>query len=480
VQGRCADPCTAGTTRCNGAALERCEDPLQGWQRLETCETAGLCRESVQLEQTACTVRRCAPGQHRCSGQRLEVCNADLTDFTLVTTCAGAQVCDAASQQCDVCAADAVSCSGNTFSRCAANGQSVSTQQCGAGLCSAAGANVGCLECATPLGFRCDNQGSLFQCSLDQRREDQLDVCRTPQLCRQSLGQCLDCDPPGSSRCEGSQVLGCSAQNSENVLQVCASADLCAATGPTSAACNESECAPSTLQCTNQGEVLVCNAGQTGFVAQSVRVFCATPALCDATEPGGCDAPACQPGQRQCDGSVVEVCNEARTDYRAEQTCNTGGGFDCVQTGSAAACACTPGQYRCLPGQGLSRCDATGAAFVDVGSELACDGASRLSCSDTTLVQVACADAGRCQASTGAGCAECADDADCVDDGTFCNGGASCRGGACAASGNPCAGGQVCSEAADACVACLSSSDCPPGQACGDNQCAPEPADGGT
>ncbi len=480
VQGRCADPCAAGTTRCNGAALERCEDPLEGWQRLETCETAGLCRQSLELQQTACTARRCAAGQHRCTGQRLEVCNADLTDFTLVTTCAGGQICDAASQQCDVCASDAVACNGNTFSRCASNGQSVSTQQCGAGLCSATGPNVGCLECATPGGFRCDNQGSLFQCSADQQREDQLDVCRTPQLCRQNLGQCLDCDPPGSSRCDAAQVLGCSAQNSENVLQVCASADLCSTTGPTSAACDESECAPSTFQCTNQGEVLVCNAGQTGFIGQNPRVFCATPALCSATAAGGCQEPACQPGQRQCDGSVVEVCNEARTDYRAEQTCNTGGGFDCIQSGAVAACVCTPGLYRCVPGQGLSRCDGEGSAFVDVGADFACDGATRLSCSSTNLVELACGSPARCQASTAAGCAECVDDADCADDGTFCNGRGICSAGACASSGNPCAESQVCSEVAAACVACLSSSDCPTGQSCSDNQCVAGSSDGGT
>src|SRR5690606_19740885 len=114
-----------------------------------------------------------------------------------------------------------------------------------------------------------------------------------------------------------------SAQNTESVLDVCASDALCQATGPASVACAESECEPSTVQCTNQGEVLLCNSGQTGYVAQSPRVFCATPALCDATAPGGCDAPACQPGERQCDGNVVEVCNDALTGFRAEQACNT-------------------------------------------------------------------------------------------------------------------------------------------------------------
>lgn len=478
VNGSCEDPCIVGALRCNGNALERCQSPLTGWQRLETCETAGLCQVSVQQNQTTCSLRRCTPGQHRCNGQRLERCNESLTDFALVATCAAGEICDAPSQQCDRCVADAVACNGNQFTRCSSNGQTLSVQQCGAGLCSASGPNVGCLECAPPNGFRCDNQGSLFQCSADQRREDQLAVCRTPQLCRAELGQCLACDPPGSSRCSGALVLGCSADNSESPVDQCESAALCQATGATSAACQDSACAPGGLQCTQQGEVLRCNASQTGYVAQSPRVFCATPALCDVTAAGGCRPPACAAGERQCDANVVEVCNEARTDFRADTACNTGGGFTCVESGSSARCACTPGEYRCVAGQGLSQCDASGAAFVDAGADFACEGAARVACSGTTLVRETCPSAAHCRAS---GCAACLSGADC-DDGSFCNGQEACNAttGACVAGNPPCAPGQLCSEPGDACVQCLSTPDCPPGQACVAGTCVGGSPDGGT
>lgn len=481
VQGRCADPCVVGAVRCNGNALERCQSPLEGWQRLQTCDTAGLCQLSVQQQQTTCSARRCTPGQHRCTGQRLEVCNSDLTDFVLVTTCAAGEICDAPSQQCDRCVADAVACNDNQFTRCSANGQTQSVQQCGAGLCSASAPNIGCLECATPNGFRCDNQGSLFQCSADQRREDQLTVCRTPQLCRANVGQCLDCDPPGSSRCSAAQVLGCSAQNTESALDVCASADLCQSTGATSAACEDSQCAPASLQCTLQGEVLRCNPGQTGYVAQNPPVFCENPALCDATAPGGCQPPACQLGQRQCAANVVQVCNEAQTAFRAETTCNTGGGFTCVASPGSAACACTAGEFRCVAGQGLSQCNAQGTAFADAGGDFACDVAARLSCSGTTLVRTPCDSAAHCQASTGPGCAACLADGDC-DDGTFCNGLEACdeSSGTCVAGAAPCPGGQVCSESSGACVQCLVTTDCPPGQSCLGGACAGAAPDGGT
>jgi hypothetical protein len=477
VQGRCADPCVVGALRCNGNALERCESPLSGWQRLQTCDTAGLCQLSVEQEQTTCSARRCTPGQHRCSGQRLEVCNEQLTDFTLVATCAAGEICDAPSQQCDRCVADAVACSGNQFSRCSSNGQALSVQQCQPGLCSAAAPNVGCLECSTPNGFRCDNQGSLFQCSADQRREDQLAVCRTPQLCRANLGQCLECDPVGSSRCAGAEVRGCSAQNTESVLDECASADLCQPTGPTSAACQDSACEPSSIQCTLQGEVLSCNAGQTGYVAQSPPVFCATPALCDATVPGGCQAPACGEGERQCSANVVQVCNDARTGFRAETTCNTGGGFACVENATSATCACNSGEYRCVAGQGLSQCNAQGSAFVDVGADFACDGAARLSCSGTTLASEACESAAHCQAS---GCAACLGNGDC-DDGSFCNGQEVCSAsGACVAGAPPCPSGQLCSETSDACAQCFEGDDCPAGQTCIAGACIGTSPDGGT
>lgn len=476
VAGRCTDPCVVGALRCNGNALERCQDRLQGWQRLQTCGSAGLCQATAAENRTTCKPPECAVGQHRCAGLRLEACNAALTGFDAVTTCAAGQVCDAQSRQCDICAPGAVDCDGDRFTRCALNGQSESEEQCGAGLCSEAGSNVGCLACDTPGGFRCDNQGSLFACSADQRQEDQLAVCRTPQLCRQNLGRCLECDPPGSSRCEDGQVLSCSPQNTESVARVCASEALCQQTSATTATCEESRCS-TPFQCTNQGEVLACNPGQTGYVRQTPPVFCESAALCDATEANGCRAPACAPLERRCNGLSVEVCEDALTGFRPEQTCSASAGFACVEDGDDAGCACTPDSLRCVAGQGLSRCNASGTAFAQVSGGFVCDGAERLSCSGTSLVRTPCPDAAHCAAGSGASCAECVGAAECAD-GVFCNGTESCVLGVCRAGKSPCGAG-LCSEAADACVQCVQANDCASGQTCTNGSCVAVP-DGGT
>lgn len=415
VAGKCDDPCVPGERRCNGAALEQCQSRLDGWQRVETCETGQLCELTLSENRATCEPRRCAPGQRRCTGQALEVCNAGLTAFVTERTCSAGQVCDAANQQCDVCVAGAVDCEGDLFLRCAANGQLQSEQQCGPGLCSSAGGNVGCLRCPVANAFRCDNQGSLFQCSANQQLETQVEVCRTPQLCRAERGQCLDCDPPGSSRCDGAEVLSCSSQNTESVSATCATAALCQANGST-ASCQDSACATGSLECTSGGEVLVCNAGQTGYRQQSPRVVCDSPALCDVTMPGGCRPRTCQRGERRCNGDVLEICNDDLTAFRLETDCD---------------------------------------------DRLFCNGAE--ACNPTTFA---------CQA----GVAPCASDGSFCNGTEGCSEGTD----SCTSSGDPCGPGQVCSNSLAQCVQCVGDVDCGPGQSCVGNSCTGAARDGGT
>jgi hypothetical protein len=130
-----------------------------------------------------------------------------------------------------------------------------------------------------------------------------------------------------------------------------------------------------------------------------------------------------------------------------------------------------------VAGQGLSQCNAQGSAFVDVGADFVCNGATRLSCSGTTLGSESCESAAHCRA---AGCAACIADSEC-DDGSFCNGQELCNAsGACVTGAAPCPGGQICSEASDACAECFVNADCPPGQACLAGICAGASPDGGT
>jgi hypothetical protein len=477
VNGRCSDPCVAGELRCNGAGLEECQNPLVGWQRLQTCETGGLCEISVAAGRRSCEARRCAPGEHQCDGQDLEVCNAALTGFDLVSRCGAGEICDAPNQQCDVCSPNDVDCTGDRFVRCSANGQERTEQTCGSGLCSSEG-NVGCLRCPEAGGFRCDNQGSLFQCSANQTQENQLEVCRTPQLCRAELGRCLECDPSGSSRCEGAEVRSCSEQNVETTSQVCESAALCRPSGASSVSCGSSACTVP-FQCTVSGEALACNQGRTGYEAQSPRVFCDSPSLCDATD--GCRDPACAPGERRCVGQVVEVCNDTLTGFRALETCDAPTGLTCQSGGAgAAACACTPDTYHCVTGRGLVKCDASGANLSDVPADAECAGAARISCSGSDLLRSDCQSTEHCSAGSGGSCALCVQDAEC-DDAVFCTGSERCDSSSqrCVSSGPACAAGQVCSEELAGCVECVAAGDCPVGQVCGDNRCGVV-VDGGT
>jgi hypothetical protein len=483
-----------------------------GWERIQTCVSAGLCAQSVAADSRVCTVPPCAVGQHQCVGQSLQRCNAQRTGFEVVTTCAAGQICDAPNQQCDICAPGSLDCEGDVFVQCGVNGQQEFRTTCGAGLCSSAGGNTGCLQCPVANGFRCDNQGSLFQCSANQQQENQLDVCRTPGLCRANLGQCLDCDPPGSSRCDGAEILQCTSTNQEVSGGECASAELCVAGAqPGPVECEDDQC-PVPFQCTIGGEVLVCNAGRTGYVSQSPPVTCATPGLCDVGEPDGCADPVCGVGDTRCDGAnqVVEICNGDRSDFQTSVLCSaSGAGFSCVEVSATSArCECVPGAYRCV-GAGLQECNGAGTAFVDVAGDLDCDGAVRVSCSGTTVVRNTCDSAALCAASPGATCVECQGAGDCSDglactsdvcsagvcqnpavvcpsDGAFCNGTESCNPGSglCVSSGNPCSGGvPQCLEAGDTCVQCDGNEDCSgPTPVCDlpSNTCVAAAADAGT
>jgi hypothetical protein len=278
---------------------------------------------------------------------------------------------------------------------------------------------------------------------------------------------------------------------------------LCQSTGATSVACANSGCSGQ-FQCTQAGEVLVCNSGLTGYVQQNPRVICATAELCNVNDPDGCVPPACAVAERQCVGQTVRICNSGRTAFETLETC--GAGFTCQGSGGAAACVCTPGSYRCVTGD-LQRCNVGGTAFDNV-SDLDCNGATRVSCSGSTVVQNVCASASHCAASNGATCAQCVADGECIDsnacngvetcnpstdtcapgnpitcsdDALFCNGTEGCNpASGCQSSGNPCtaAGAPVCVEGSPgSCVQCVVDTDCqPPGQVCGPgNVCTAPP-----
>jgi hypothetical protein len=391
VSGACTGACTAGELRCNGDGLERCQG-APGWRRLATCESPGLCAASVQQGLAACAPRRCSAGEHRCTGRDLEVCNEGLTGFIREMTCLPGQTCDAPNGQCDNCVAGAAACIGNAFTRCSDNGQAASVQLCGNGLCASTGGNLGCLQCATPNGYRCDG-ASLLLCSADQRREEQIAVCNSAEECRPDLGQCVGCAPPGSSRCDGDRVISCRQDGTEALSETCVSG-----------ACEEN--------------------GATAACA------------------------LCRPNDRRCSGSALQACTLDGSAFETTQIC--GDGLECIQEGPTdARCGCVPtGAPTCVGGQ-LTLCSALGTA-APIGADHFCDGNQRLTCSAAGLSRSPCASRAQCEAGTGSACAACVDAADCPTDGVACNGPEICEAGSCRPSGDPCLPGQgVCLETLD-------------------------------
>lgn len=134
VAGCLPEPsCAAGSQRCNGQFLERCEGNT--WRPRQRCLTANLCDPSGV---GSCRAATCQPGEHQCVttgavptvaeldspilGLTLQVCNTGGTGFETVRECTG-MFCDAAHGQCDICDAYKPICNGDTLELCSADGQ---------------------------------------------------------------------------------------------------------------------------------------------------------------------------------------------------------------------------------------------------------------------------------------------------------------------------------------------------------------------
>jgi hypothetical protein len=497
---RCREPVCRPGVVCDGDVLQRCNADLTGYERIDTCFSAAHCDPAAG----ACQPVACSPGELSCNGSVLQRCNGSPTGHDALVSCATPEICGALLSvscqdelgPCDVsavtcpspvCAPGQLRCQGARLESCnvGQTGWELLDECASSALCELTRQNPvasACIEpSCSPGSSSCSPQGVLLACNPEQTAYSvQQATCRTPELCHAELGQCLECDPAGSSRCEGATLRVCSAQHTEIVAQVCASAELCRASGSSSAVCEDSGCTLP-FQCTISGEVLACNPRRTGYVAQTPRVFCDTPALCDVTAAKGCATAACAADERRCAGPVVETCNEGLTGFRPLETCDLAAGLECRSEGEGkATCACTPGTYRCVDGRGLLKCDAAGAAFVDIAADAECEGRSRVSCDGVRLVREVCEDVEHCQAAKSASCAACIADEECPSGG-FCGGASRCdkQSQRCVSSGDPCRPGRVCSEELAACVECVSAADCRTGQVCDGNTCLDAP-DGGT
>jgi hypothetical protein len=143
--------CGAGTRRCNGQFLERCEG--NAWRPEARCATAALCNPSGA---GGCNAPTCDPGGHRCvsseadaiaaepgvstRGLTLQICNAAGSGFETVAVCAD-MFCDSTHGQCDMCDPYEAQCSGDTLYRCSADGQEAELEKACTLGCVSAGAS---------------------------------------------------------------------------------------------------------------------------------------------------------------------------------------------------------------------------------------------------------------------------------------------------------------------------------------------------
>jgi hypothetical protein len=333
--------CVPGEMRCNENWVERCfpsgtELPPR-WTRVEDCQSSALCTTPG-----TCTPPACKAREVRCDGAVPQRCRADLTGWEDLGECLSAAHCSLDADKCD--------------------GEQ-------APCCLTAPCEPGELRC---------NAKDVQRCRPDQTDLDLVETCATPALCTQSLATCsadptsCHCTPPacdaGSTRCTGNALERCNAdQTGFEFVETCDNAALCElGRTRTPLSCQPAACAVGAFGCTAEGVLQSCNATQTDF--DRVQPCPGGAAFCNAGQ-GRCTETPCEPGDRACDGAVVQTCREDQTGFVATgELCQTE--QLCLDDGEGSAIclppACGVNDVRCAGSQ-LQRCNAGRTDFTNSG-----------------------------------------------------------------------------------------------------------------
>jgi hypothetical protein len=502
-------PFSGSEFRCQGASLLRCNDQHTGFDGIGTCATPGLCNAALGF--AGCQPPVCAPGETRCSGNFVQRCNEQRTGFDNIEQCA-AGTCDSFAGRCsDPCTVGTARCNaqGNLEEcRNLLTGREI-TGRCGSPqLCDATART-----CRTPPAGctadgvrRCRQAGAtsvLEECTDGRSRFNTLDTCGAGEICDLNDIRCDTCQQGSQATCEGNNLVTCASNGQSELVTPCANGCLSVTDGPDR--CRN--CAPGSVSCEGR-QLVVCRQGNGEEVLD--RENCDTGALCQATIAGctgeacRCETSACDVGERQCNGNQPEVCNAGQTGFVADGPSCGAAGCD-EDTGRCFACAV--GDVRCSAGQ-LQGCALDRSGFtLPLGTQrcLSDTGGERSqSCNGSQLIDTRCPNGapvcvigGGCQqcstrpgeftseCTTTPGGAEartqcvggtvqavaCAGDGDCVDavceDEGDCNTSSSPRGTRCNRGG----GAGVCNGAPSdpACVECLDSTQCSGNRICSIN-----------
>jgi hypothetical protein len=380
-----APSCRRGATSsseflCDGAALQRCNESLSGYETIETCVTAAQCDASQRF--LGCQVPVCQPGEHACSEGFLQTCKADLTGFENTRDCSAEGACDASAGQCTApCEAGAVRC----------NTQSGDLEECRdplAGwqtvadclslpLCDAANRRCNPPLCAT--GARhCETRGEnpvIVECAPGREAFNVSLTCAPGEFCDAQNGECDVCTP-SAARCEGDTLVTCDANGQSESREACG-AGLCSATERRCLGCGPIGSA----RCTSQ-QLLVCTQSPQGEFEASE--FCDTDALCAQTLDtcgaglGGqtcqCNDGVCRANQVSCNGAQLQRCNAGLTGFDTIDTC---GSPELCNAATGDCNTCVASQFSCAGGQ-LRQCANDGRSFARQNIGVECASASQL------------------------------------------------------------------------------------------------------
>ncbi len=392
----CEEPaCRRGATsadefRCEGAALQRCNESLTDYETIDSCVSAGLCDASQRFD--GCQQPACQPGDHACRDGFLQVCNVEQTGFDEVENCGSQAACDANQGRCaDPCEPGAVRCNNTSGDLEECVDPLVGWQTIGdcASLALCDAENRTCRDPVCPVAGqrRCETRDEspvITQCSPGRDSFDVVTSCDPGELCDAPNDECDACQP-NSRRCEGNTLVVCDTRGQSETRTPCA-AGCASVAGQTRCLA----CGPDGSARCSDNQLFVCQQGPSGEFEQSE--FCDTNELCQQTlqscgrgldgQDCQCSDGACRPNQLRCNGDTLQRCNAGLTGFDTIASC--GPGLCNAVTGDCNTCSA--GEFSCSEGS-LRQCAADGRSFarsnIPSGTECAsgsqvrvCDGGS--------------------------------------------------------------------------------------------------------
>ncbi len=313
LAARSCATCLPGELRCNGDALETCDETGKAFAMTEAC-SAGACDAKAGM----CRGGPCPDKRAICEDGVLKVCEKGATSFIEVARC-GAGLCNAAAARCDACLPGTRTCKGDIAVVCAEQGE-IERRNCAEDQVHCVGAGQ-CVECGRDAD--CPVLGACQNAYCDLVRG----VCES-----QPRAQNSPC-PQGICNADGACV-------------ACISDADCPETGP----CETRSCDRATNTCVPKpaAEGKSCGAGVCDGKGKCVG--CVDDDACPAV--GECQTKHCDPASKTCDPQPAPNDEACRGSF-GEGSCENGrcvecrGDEDCAGAGACEQAFCRSSDNTC-------------------------------------------------------------------------------------------------------------------------------------